>query len=78
MKIIYPIGAYAPGNYMGICANCQTTFTGDKLSKQCEPCAINSIVSSHDHAISKLHKLTTALQSIKLNNDIIENLLKTI
>lgn len=35
----YPIGGFAPGNYMCKCANCGKRFMGDKLAVQCEPCA---------------------------------------
>ena len=36
----YPIGGYAPGNYMCNCSTCKTRFQGDKRAVQCEPCAI--------------------------------------
>lgn len=36
----YPIGGYAPGNYNNTCATCKGEFIGDKLARQCEPCAI--------------------------------------
>jgi len=36
----YPIGGYAPGNYMCNCSTCKTQFQGDKRAVQCEPCAI--------------------------------------
>lgn len=36
----YPIGGYAPGNYMCNCSTCKKQFIGDKRAVQCEPCAI--------------------------------------
>lgn len=36
----YPIGGYAPGNYMCTCIECEETFSGDKRAVHCEPCAI--------------------------------------
>lgn len=36
----YPIGGFAPGNYTNTCATCNNEFIGDKLARQCEPCAI--------------------------------------
>lgn len=36
----YPIGGYAPGNYMCNCTTCKAEFFGDKLAVQCESCAI--------------------------------------
>ena len=36
----YPIGGYAPGNYMCICSTCKKDFMGDKMAVQCEHCAI--------------------------------------
>ena len=35
----YPIGGYAPGNYMCNCTTCKTRFIGDKRAVQCEDCA---------------------------------------
>ena len=42
-KIIYLIGGYAPGNYMNKCVSCGDEFFGDKLSGECQPCAINRL-----------------------------------
>jgi hypothetical protein len=36
----YPIGGYAPGNYICNCSTCKTKFQGDKRAVQCETCAI--------------------------------------
>ena len=36
----YPIGGYAPGNYMCRCVTCKEEFKGDKRAVQCEPCGI--------------------------------------
>ena len=30
---------WAPGNYMNICTTCGISFCGDKLARQCAPCA---------------------------------------
>ena len=39
----YPIGGYAPGNYMCNCTTCKTQFQGDKRAVQCEPCAVKMV-----------------------------------
>lgn len=39
----YPIGGFAPGFYSNTCVDCDKEFTGDKLARQCEPCAIAMI-----------------------------------
>jgi hypothetical protein len=39
----YPIGGYAPGNYMCNCVTCKSTFQGDKRAVQCETCAIEMV-----------------------------------
>ena len=75
MKIEYPIGEFAPGNYSGKCANCKEEFTGDKRASQCEPCGINAVNKSNTQALIKLHKLETALQGIKFSNDTINEVL---
>jgi hypothetical protein len=45
-KYKYPISGYAPGNYINKCASCKKDFIGDKLSRQCEPCAIETVESN--------------------------------
>jgi reverse gyrase len=75
MKIKYPIGGFAPGNYSGMCVNCEEEFIGDKLACQCEPCAINAVNESHLNSLLKLDKLETALQKIKFSNDVINEIL---
>jgi len=75
MRIKYPIGGYAPGNYSNECVNCKESFIGDKLALQCEPCAINAVNKSNTQALLRLHKLEIALQKIKFNNDVINELL---
>jgi len=42
-KSKYPIGGYAPGNYMCNCSTCKTQFQGDKRAVQCEPCAVKMV-----------------------------------
>jgi hypothetical protein len=39
----YPIGGYAPGDYLCFCVNCENPFKGDKRAVQCEPCAIEMV-----------------------------------
>ena len=75
MKIKYPIGGFAPGHYMCKCATCGEVYTGDKYSKQCEPCGINAVNESNANAILELHKLKTALEKIKFSNDTINEIL---
>lgn len=43
VKVNYPIGHYAPGKYQNMCFDCKCLFVGDKLARQCEPCAINEM-----------------------------------
>lgn len=40
-KRVWPLGAYAPGNYTCHCANCKKQFVGDKRAVQCLECAIS-------------------------------------
>lgn len=47
----YPIGGYAPGNYMCKCSICKTQFQGDKKAVQCESCAIKTIEESKQETI---------------------------
>ena len=75
MRIKYPIGGYAPGNYYSECVNCKEEFIGDKLARQCEPCAINAVNKSNSLSLARLHKLETALRKIRSSNDIINELL---
>lgn len=49
----YPIGGYAPGNYMCNCTTCKADFFGDKLAVQCEPCAVKMIHPVPDEAVQK-------------------------
>jgi len=39
----YPIGGFAPGNYMNNCITCKQSFMGDKRATQCETCAIEMV-----------------------------------
>jgi len=71
MKINYPIGGFAPGFYSNKCCSCGDDFTGDKLARQCEPCAVNSINESNKNALSELYELKIALDKIKSGNDMI-------
>jgi hypothetical protein len=41
----YPIGGFAPGNYMYRCVTCTKYFRGDKIADQCEPCAIKMVAN---------------------------------
>ena len=40
----YPIGGYAPGNYINTCIDCKEYFLGDKKAVQCEACAVIEMV----------------------------------
>lgn len=51
----YPIGGYAPGNYMCHCSTCKSYFKGDKRASQCEPCATKGVKS--ESAEDKAKKL---------------------
>lgn len=35
----WPLGAHAPGSYIGRCAGCGEQFMGDKRSRHCLDCA---------------------------------------
>lgn len=75
MKIKYPIGGFAPGQYQNECVDCKETFVGDKYSRQCEPCAINAINDSNRQAIAELRQIKAALKNIKFSNDAINKAL---
>lgn len=38
--VSYPVGGYAPGNYMCKCCSCKRGFVGDKRAVQCKSCAL--------------------------------------
>jgi hypothetical protein len=40
----YPIGGFAPGNYINRCTSCGSDFVGDKLARQCELCVYNMLI----------------------------------
>jgi hypothetical protein len=42
-EIKYPIGGFAPGDYMCKCVTCKEKFYGDKRATQCEPCTIEMV-----------------------------------
>jgi hypothetical protein len=42
-EIKYPIGGFAPGDYMCKCVTCKEQFHGDKRATQCETCAIEMV-----------------------------------
>lgn len=65
MKIIYPILGYAPGYYSNKCVNCKEEFMGDKLARQCEPCAINSLNKSHTAALKRISELEAEIDNLK-------------
>lgn len=44
----YPIGGYAPGNYLCKCCICSCEFQGDKRAVQCEPCAEKAVGNLKD------------------------------
>lgn len=74
-KIKYPIGGFAPGNYMCKCITCSDEFFGDKRAVQCEPCAINAVNESNSKALLELHRLKSAIFDIKKSYDKINELL---
>lgn len=76
MKIKYPIGGYAPGNYQNNCITCEEDFIGDKLAVQCEACAINTVNDSIKEISAKLNTLEKALKEIKKGNETIEKYFK--
>lgn len=43
-KPTWPLGGYAPGDYMSKCIRCEQQFIGmDKRALNCLPCAIDSV-----------------------------------
>lgn len=54
----WPLGGYAPGNYMGRCATCKEQVVGiDKRAKQCLRCAINSITAPAPVALQSIDEV---------------------
>lgn len=59
MENEYPIGGYAPGNYLCKCTDCGKQFTGNKRAVQCEPCAVkqeeafNALTADEQHELLK-------------------------
>ena len=54
----YPIGGYAPGNYMCNCTTCKTQFQGDKRAVQCEPCAVKMVKEQVQTLIENNREIT--------------------
>ena len=73
-EIKYPIGAFAPGNYMCTCVQCQVEFMGDKYAKQCEPCAINSINKRNLELTIELRKCRDVITKLKEVKDLLNSL----
>jgi hypothetical protein len=53
----YPIGGYAPGNYMCSCSTCKKEFIGDKRAVQCEPCAISMTKEGNGLGFAKARRM---------------------
>ena len=73
-KVNYPVGAYAPGHYMNTCYSCSETYTGDKYSRECEPCAINNLKKYSLEMRDKNVKLEKALQDLKNVRDVLNKI----
>ena len=39
----YPIGGFAPGDYICRCVTCKKPYYGDKRATQCETCAVEMV-----------------------------------
>lgn len=73
-EIKYPIGAFAPGNYMSKCVDCRVEFMGDKYAKQCEPCAINSINERNTELTIALRESYGVISKLKEVKDLLNKL----
>ena len=60
----YPVGGYAPGSYQNNCYTCQQDFIGDKYSRQCEACGINSVNKKHNEYYKKYNDLKNSVSII--------------
>lgn len=59
----YPVGGYAPGNYMGRCVRCDGRFINmDKRALHCFPCAVEALQEA-------LEERTAELRSVKKERD---------
>jgi hypothetical protein len=74
-KVKYPIGMYAQGHYWCTCVDCKEEFIGDKLARQCEPCAINMVNELCTKYRNELFQLKQSLKNVVLNYDKINEIL---
>lgn len=73
-KIKYPIGGYAPGNYMSECVTCKEQFMGDKYARQCEPCAINTMNDGIKQLTLELREARSIVTKLKEVKDLLNKI----
>lgn len=57
----WPLGGYAPGQYVGGCKDCGDIYDGDKRSTLCLKCAAWRVVDEHSDFVRMRDDLRTVL-----------------
>lgn len=66
-----PIGMYAYGDYMCRCKHCRISYSGDKRSSLCYPCAVEDIAQKEE-AFNNAKKANGIPTMTNIINDLIE------
>lgn len=61
----WPLGLYAPGNYMCRCSACQKLFDGDKRALTCLDCAVLEIKAENSSLQSENERLKLDYAALK-------------
>lgn len=68
----WPVGGFAPGNYIARCRSCDHQFTGmDKRAYQCFPCAV-------DHLHNDLFETRKKLVTVEKENGVLKDAIQII
>jgi hypothetical protein len=65
----WPLGGYAPGNYLCQCVTCGTVFVGDKRAVTCLECAASQANASLSTLRSQLDALTAERDDARAERD---------
>lgn len=76
-KKTYPIGGYAPGNYMNNCGSCGDEFMGDKRALECERCGRHS-ESTRKYVIQVLQFISDKHELKLTGEDLLDEYLKDV
>lgn len=68
----WPVGRYAPGNYIGKCRRCDSMCSNmDKRALYCFPCAIEALSASHDEQRAEISRLKAENDTLRATIQIV-------